>query len=149
MTPKQERLYKPEYALELLRIAEGDLGSALALYKAEVQSIRTPTGNETMLDYGRPDNVCYHSQQCVEKLVKAVLCFLKIPVPLSHDLDLLISKIPNQHGFPIDYSLSELSLFASIRRYEEGTMILSDEDLIASINIAKQVLMWAKSIIKK
>ncbi|MBF0361910.1 MAG: HEPN domain-containing protein [Oligoflexia bacterium] len=161
MTPKQERIYKPEYAIELIRIAEGDLGSATVLYRAEMkaaeaqtQAQKTGEDNENSKDFdediisGRLENICYLSQQCIEKAIKAVLCHLGIPIPLSHDLDLLISKIPQEHNFPINSSLSELTLFASIRRYEEGVLVLNGEDLTASIDIAKQVLSWSKSILK-
>lgn len=71
MTPSsQEKLYRKEYARELLNIAEGDLAYAKGLFK---------------IKEGRIENVCYHAQQCVEKALKSALVWLQIPFPLVHD----------------------------------------------------------------
>lgn len=59
MTPKKERHFKPEYAKELIAIARGDLASAFGLKKIKM---------------GRPENICYHAEQSIEKSLKAVLC---------------------------------------------------------------------------
>ncbi|NBO39929.1 HEPN domain-containing protein, partial [bacterium] len=53
----KNRKYLPEYAFELLRLADADLASGRALVAAGV----------------RLENACYHYQQTVEKSLKAVL----------------------------------------------------------------------------
>jgi HEPN domain-containing protein len=57
MTPPnlKKRIYKKEYAHELLKIAAGDLDSAEALSKAKS---------------GRPENIVFMVQQSVEKYIK-------------------------------------------------------------------------------
>ncbi len=78
MTPKG-KYYKPEYAMELLNIAEGDLGSARALSR---------------VTEGRPENICYMAQQCAERSLKAVLCHFGKLVIHTHDFESLVSHLP-------------------------------------------------------
>lgn len=68
MTPKRERIFKKTDAKELIGIAEGDLESAKALLDA---------------NRGRPENICYHAEQCVEKSLKALLVYLEKADPIT------------------------------------------------------------------
>ncbi len=52
MTRNQKRLFKKEYSMELLKIAKGDLDSAVGLSK---------------INSGRPENIVFLAQQSVEK----------------------------------------------------------------------------------
>lgn len=128
----QKRLYKKEYARELLKIAEGDLGSALALSKT----------NE-----GRLENIIFLVQQAVEKYIKAVLVHLQIAYPAVHDLGILVALLPDDKMPPEGFALSELNPFASVRRYHEGDTALTPEEIKTSIEVAKKVDQWAKSIV--
>lgn len=130
MTPrKQEKLYKKEYAKQLIRIAEGDLQSAKALYETQ---------------QGRPENACFHCQQAIEKSLKAVLTHLQIPVPLVHDAGTLVAKLPSHLTPPQGYDLSELTAFATVRRYEEGAAMITPEEVKAIIKVADEVLKWSR-----
>ena len=129
VTPRtQEKVFKKEYAIELLRIAQGDLASAQALFNAK---------------QGRPENIGFHCQQVIEKALKAVLVSLSIPVPLVHDAGTLVAKLPQTLTPPQGYDLSQLTAFATIRRYEEGGADLTQEELQGIIAIAKAVLEWS------
>lgn len=60
----------------------------------------------------------YHCQQAAEKLVNAVLVWLRIGVSRSHDIDLLVMRIP--HDLPMRERLSPLgrfTAFATLYRY--------------------------------
>ena len=84
MSPKnQERLFPHAYATELLHIARGDHDSASFLL----------SGLAT--EGVRPENVAYLFQQAIEKALKAALCAIGRPVPLVHDLGVLVAKIPD------------------------------------------------------
>ncbi len=128
MSP-QEKLYKPEYAAELLSIASGDLASARGLYK---------------IDEGRRENIAFLVQQVIEKSVKAVLCRKKIPVPLAHDMGALVAKLPATAMPPQGYALNELNEYATVRRYEEGRAELTREEISRMLATAEAVLGWAK-----
>lgn len=131
MSPDQ--IFKKEYAIELFRIAQGDLESAHVLAQSKK---------------GRMENSCFHAEQAVEKALKAVLCHLEIAVPLSHNLELIVSKIPKKHRPPRESQIGLLTEFATIRRYEEGAAVLSDADVKAALDIAESIINWAQNILQ-
>ncbi|MEZ4740985.1 MAG: HEPN domain-containing protein [Bdellovibrionota bacterium] len=131
MSPKQqEKLFKKEYAIELMKIAEGDLETAEVI---------------TSCKKGRAENGFFMAQQAIEKALKAVLIAQGIKVPLVHDLGVLLAKLPEKLEPPFGYELSELNQFAAARRYEEGTYEVSFEDLSEVITKSKEMLTWAKN----
>jgi HEPN domain-containing protein len=131
MTPRpQEHLFDKQYALELLKIAEGDLLSAQAL-------------NES--PKGRRENICFLAQQAIEKSLKAVLVWLQIPFPLVHDAGVLVAKMPAPLTPPLGYDLSVLTSYATVRRYEESRSALKPESIKAVLEAGQSVLDWAKS----
>ena len=133
MTPIKTQKYKSEYGLELLRIAEGDFVSASALYE---------TGT------GRKENVGYLAQQSVEKSIKAVLCFKGVAVPHTHELAALIPLIDPILNFPYGLEISDLSYYATVRRYMEGSYDLDDEEVGISLEIADAILSWSRGIVE-
>jgi len=132
MVKKQEKKFRKEYAPELFKIAQGDLDSAKGLTSAKL---------------GRVENVCFHVQQAIEKALKAVLCHHEIPVPLVHDLGILLAKLPEDQNFPFGYEINDLNDYAAIRRYEEGVIELSWDDAASVIKIGDTVLKWAGKIV--
>jgi HEPN domain-containing protein len=128
----QKRLFKKEYAKELLKIASGDLDSALELSKAKS---------------GRPENIVFLAQQSVEKHIKAVLVHLQIAFPAVHDLGILVALLPDDKIPPEGFALTELNPFASIRRYEEGQLPLIKEEIEAALDATQKVAQWAFSIV--
>ena len=132
MTPKAKK-YDPKYAKELIKIAKGDLGSAKDLQSGK---------------QGRPENVLYLTQQSIEKCLKAVLCILEKPVLHTHDLEALINLLP-KNTLPQDWNeLLSLTEYATVRRYEEGYEILTDEDLRNAIQLGERIIKWAEKLIK-
>jgi HEPN domain-containing protein len=134
VTDYKKKSFNKEYAIELLNIACGDLKSALALFNSK--------------DPGRPENIIFMVQQSVEKSIKASLVHLGISFPLVHDLGILISCLPNEKYPPNGFALTELNPYASVRRYEEGRMDLSTEEVVAALDAGKSVQEWAKLILK-
>lgn len=68
----KEKLYKREYAEELIKLAHADLFSA--------QTLAAHAKN-------RPENTGFHIAQAVEKSIKAVLCYNNCPIPLTHEIE--------------------------------------------------------------
>lgn len=130
MNPKG-KLYRPEYATELLKIAEGDLKSAKGL--ARIQE-------------GRPENICYLAQQCAEKSLKALLCYLGKMVIHTHDLDALVSHLPEDKMPPRSHQIGALTEYSMIRRYEEGYEVLTLDDIKLVLELAEDVLNWSKKL---
>lgn len=132
MSPsKQEMRFAPEYADELLRIAEGDYATAIALKNA--------TGI-------RIENAFYMAQQAIEKALKAVLISLNQPVPLVHDLGILLARIPAENEPPFGYELSELNQYAAMRRYQEGHWSPTLEEFEIVLDKTRQMLDWAQRV---
>lgn len=125
----KEQKFKKEYAQELLGIATGDLETTKVLFAAAS---------------GRKENICFSAHQVVEKSIKAVLCFHEIPIPFTHNLDILMDRLPTTLQMQNSEGLNELTEYATIRRYEEGTFELDQEDLNASVKLAESTLTWAQ-----
>jgi HEPN domain-containing protein len=128
----RDQTFKKTYAIELLRIAFGDLESAKALHS---------TGR------GRPENVCYLAQQVIEKSLKAALVWRQIAFPLIHDSNALVAKLPQQDLPPHGYDLGELNQFATVRRYEEGRALLTNDQVQAALGVAEEVWDWANRLV--
>lgn len=136
MSPKhQERRFDRAYAHTLIRIAEEDF--------------RTARFTQRGVDEGqvRPENVLFLYQQAIEKLLKAVLCMLELPVPMVHDLGILLAKLPPDTQPDVGYEITRLNDFAGIRRYEEGGMVVQSEDLTDAQALCEELLNWAKGVI--
>lgn len=136
MSPKnQERRFEPEYARTLLKIAKEDFSTGQFTQKG------VASGEV------RPENVFFLFQQAIEKLLKAVLCHLEIPVPMVHDLGVLLAKLPEETQPEVGYELSMLNEFAGVRRYEEGALVYEDEDLEDAASLAEELLQWGEGVI--
>lgn len=84
-------------------------------------------------------------QQAIEKALRAVLCHHERDIPLTHDLGALLSVLPKQvKRPPAEESILGLSEFATVRRYEEGHFVVTDEELQQAYKSAAKVLAWAQ-----
>lgn len=138
MSPRdQQRQFPPEYAHELLRIAGDDHVSAAYL--------RTGLSRPGV----RPENVAYLFQQAIEKALKAVLCAQGLPVPLVHDLGVLVAKLPDLLDPDFGYELAGLDEYATVRRYEEGRYTLTAEEIAAIEALSTRVLAWSAGVVAK
>ena len=128
----KEQLFKREYAQELFRVAAGDLQSAIGMHESKK---------------GRQENICYMAQQAIEKALKSLICHLKHPIPFTHSIELLLDRLPAQMRPAQGESLIALTDFAMIRRYNEGNEIISEEDILATLKAAQDVLDWVQKLI--
>lgn len=98
----------------------------------------------------RYNTLCFHSQQAVEKSLKAILIFLDIEYPRTHNISLLLTII-EKGGINVPkiiFPASELTKFTAMRYPDENDEINASE-YKNSIAIAKKVFQWAKQIIHK
>lgn len=136
MSPKSyEKKFPTSYANTLIRIAKGDLETAKVLLDHDD-------------DFNRRENTAYMIQQCMEKSLKAILVALNLNVPLVHDLGALIAKLPDSLNPDFGYELSEFTVFATIRRYEEGGLLLDKDELVSMYQLGLKVYTWCEEIIK-
>jgi len=67
---------------------------------------------------GAPRHICWLAQQAAEKAIKAVLVFLQVDFPKSHDLDALRILVPDGWGIKSVYpDLADLAEWAVEARY--------------------------------
>jgi HEPN domain-containing protein len=136
MSPSnQERSFEKAYAVELLRIAEMDLKTSEFLLEG-LQQGRI-----------RSENFFFAVQQCIEKTLKAALIHLELPVPLVHDLGVLLAKVPRACEPPFGYEVGALSEFAAARRYEEGSLSWGAEEAQEAMLLGSTAVAWAKKVI--
>ncbi|MFM8314944.1 MAG: HEPN domain-containing protein [Deltaproteobacteria bacterium] len=125
----KKKLFKKEYSVELLKIAEGDLETAKGLIKVKM---------------GRRENILFHLEQVVEKSLTAVLCAKGIALPFTHELGIILELFPSGLEVPQSDDMVDLGQFASVRRYEEGVAEITDEEIQETLTLAMQTLAWAK-----
>jgi HEPN domain-containing protein len=123
----KERLFKREYARELLNIAKNDLIAAKTL--AQNPDVRYET-------------VFFQLQQAVEKSLKSLLVAQSKSVPIVHDIALIIDRLVTKPENAD--ALCELTDFAAIRRYEEGTFIVSQEETMAALTAVEQTIAFCQ-----
>ena len=89
----------------------------------------------------------YHSHQCVEKLLKAVLLKNGKGTPRVHNLNYLLNKVKDLFPVIIKYEemITELNEALPKLRYPTGD-ILTCEDANELYNIAKEVFEDLKNI---
>lgn len=129
----KEVKYKKAYSNTLIEIAYQDLESAVLLNKSN------PT---------RKENIFFLSQQAIEKALKAVICFNEFAVPMTHDLNFLIDRIPEKELLPHTDEVIELTEFATIRRYEGSVVEYSQQDIDNSLKLTEQLLDWCNKQIQ-
>ena len=95
--------------------------------------------------------LCFHAQQTVEKSMKAVLIFLNIQFPKTHELDFLLElMLTNKIDVPkIVFEAVTLSRYAVISRYPGDEDEIERKEYIQCIKLATVVFKWAKSITAK
>ncbi len=116
-------------SLAWVAYAEEDLATAQAALRARKPRLVT---------------ACFHSQQCAEKYLKALLLTRTTEFPKTHDL-IHLNNLCRAHGILTEFSeslLGALSMHAVISRYpgDEPTL----DDARESVEIAKTVRKFAR-----
>ena len=84
--------------------------------------------------------VCFHAQQAVEKLLKALLVFAGVPFARTHDVIQLVQLLPGDLVPPIALAdLAPLNRYAVEARYPIGEEPISGEEAQAAIAVSRRV----------
>ena len=122
----------PGSAEDWLRYAKSDL---------ELARIEKPEG--VLLE-----NLCFHAQQAAEKTLKAVLIFLEIDFPRTHNIRTLLDLLPEGVDVPQEVEESAiLTDYAVESRYPRNSEPVDDEEYRQVIGLAETVVSWAKKLI--
>ncbi len=88
-----------------------------------------------------PRHACWLAQQAAEKAIKAVLVFLQIDFPKSHDLDLLRNLVPDGWQLKLRHpDLADLTEWAIEARYPGDWPDSVEADARCAIRQARAVL---------
>jgi HEPN domain-containing protein len=93
------------------------------------------------------DIVCFHAQQCVEKYLKALLTWLGLDFPKSHNLTRLLERLPERVRLAVtaDERL-RLTDYATVTRYpgdyEPITLAEARRAVAPARRVRRQVRGW-------
>ena len=94
--------------------------------------------------------LCFHAQQAVEKSLKGLLLFLGIDFSLTHNLQLLISLLPDElQALPVFKEAVNLTPYAVMTRYPGEIEMVSKEQYQESIRIASAVVTLVGDTIRQ
>lgn len=96
------------------------------------------------------ESLCFHTQQAVEKALKALLIFDNIVFPRTHNVRILLDLLKSRHIIPdiVDES-AVLTEYAVSSRYPGESESIEEEEYKHSVEIAEAVINWSDLIINK
>ncbi len=86
------------------------------------------------------DTVCFHAQQCAEKYLKALLVYRSIDFPKTHDIRLLMQRVPDD--VKLDLFIEEvipLNRYTIEARYPGDWEPFDREEAETAVSIARKV----------
>ncbi len=93
--------------------------------------------------------LCFHAQQAAEKAIKAVLIKENIDFPRTHNLRILLDKIPPEINLPTAMEdAAILTDYAVSARYPGDLEDVTEEEYEEALILSQLVLDWAKRIIR-
>ena len=93
-----------------------------------------------------PRQICFLSQQCGEKAIKAILVFEEVNFPKNHDLDRLRDLIPDGWKFKETFpDLAELTVWAVESRYPGDMPDVVEHEARETLRLAESVFDTVKA----
>jgi HEPN domain-containing protein len=109
------------------------------LEKAE-NDLRNAEHTLTLKDDCPFDTVCFHSQQCAEKYLKALLAFFSVDFPNTHDLIFLKKSAMEVVSISMDsVELQTLNRYSVESRYPGEWEPITRTEAEKAVNTARQV----------
>ena len=95
------------------------------------------------------EDLCFNTQQAVEKAIKAVMLHKGISFRYTHDLEELLATFAQSTGqVPEDIKDAiGLTEYAVETRYPGGREPVTEDEYHEAVQTAERVLSWAESII--
>ncbi|WP_372845899.1 HEPN domain-containing protein [Pontiella sp.] len=96
----------------------------------------------------RLEDLCYHAQQSVEKALKAVLLSLGVVFPRTHNIKILVERLPDTlFCEPTLDRAAVLTDYSVTARYPGEIEPVTRDELKEALHIAAKVLEWEKTVI--
>ena len=88
---------------------------------------------------GALGGICFHSQQCVEKYLKALLVAHAVDFPKVHDLEAIMALIPGGAGLSLKVDdVLPLNRYATAGRYPGDWEMPTREEAAAALEMARK-----------
>jgi|SRR5579862_1703886 len=96
------------------------------------------------------ETICFHTQQCIEKYLKALLVYLAIPFPKTHNLAMLLQLIPAKSR-PVldDRACDTLTEYATVIRYPHGGPDISVAEARKAVAISRRIRREVRRLLPK
>jgi len=96
------------------------------------------------------EDLCYQSQQAVEKILKGLLIYYGVDPEFTHNIGLLLNELEKFTEIPENIKLAtNVTKYAVITRYPGEYDEITKYDYEESIKIAKNCLDWVENKIKE
>jgi len=96
----------------------------------------------------RYEQLCFFAQQATEKSLKALLLFLGIDFPFTHNIQLLVSLLPAEiQSLPVFTDAELLTPYAVLTRYPGAMEPATVQQYEDSLQSATAVFNWIKDYI--
>ena len=93
---------------------------------------------------------CFHGQQAVEKLLKALLVLAGVPFARTHDVIQLVGLLPSNLALPIPLEdLAPLNRYAVEARYPIGEEPLTGKEAREAVAVARRVHALAHDAVRR
>ncbi|MBX7235293.1 MAG: HEPN domain-containing protein [Caldilineales bacterium] len=94
------------------------------------------------------NELCFHAQQAAEKSIKAVLVHHGIDFRRSHDIDYLLSLLPDEAPLPPELEwVIDLTSYAVALRYPGDYEEVTIEQYQEALAAARTVVNWAERLL--
>jgi len=91
---------------------------------------------------------CFHSQQAVEKAIKAILVLHQVDFSRSHDIGALLRQLDSTGVAPLQDTADQL---AGLTRFSVGTRYPPDdatsEETAEALSLARHFLEWGRGLL--
>ena len=95
------------------------------------------------------EDLCFQSQQAVEKALKGLLIFYDVEPEFTHNIGLLLNELEKFTLIPENIGIAtEVTKYAVITRYPGEYDEITKENYERSIIIAQDCLEWVEKIIE-
>ena len=102
-----------------------------------------------IIQYAYYEDLCYQSQQAVEKALKGLLIYYEIEPEFTHNIGLLLNKLEEIVKIPENVKVTtNVTKYAVLTRYPGEYDEITKEEYEKSIEIAKACLDWVEKTIE-
>ena len=96
------------------------------------------------------DVVCFHAQQCIEKYLKALLTWQSVPFPRTHDLAVVIARLPEPNRPSLTPEQTQaLTRYATITRYPGDYEPITLTEARRAVTLARRVRRQLRRFLPK